>query len=77
LDATYYLQRNRIVCTKYNYSLDESVQNFSSFQGYLQLSQDGKHLSIILKKPIAAHVDENNYVEPDVWSKEAAQKQRD
>ena len=26
---------------KYNFCLDDSVQNFSSFEGYMQLSEDG------------------------------------
>jgi hypothetical protein len=28
-----YLTNNRINCVKYNYSLDEEVQNFSTFEG--------------------------------------------
>ena len=42
---------NRIRCFKYNYALEEIVQNFSSFQGFIKLSQDGESLNIINLKP--------------------------
>ena len=42
---------NRIRCFKYNYALEEIVQNFSSFQGFIKLSQDGEYLNIINLKP--------------------------
>lgn len=43
---------------KYNYSLEDIVQNFPSYDGYLQLSHDGKELIITCKKP----VDNQKYV---------------
>ena len=33
-----YLMDNKIKCFKYNYALEDIVQNFSSFQGYIKLS---------------------------------------
>lgn len=44
------LKEDRIKCTKYNYSLDSEVQKVCQFDGYLQLSQDGKMLNIFNKK---------------------------
>ena len=35
---------------KYNYSLDESVQNFSSFESYIRIQDD--ELEIFNKKPL-------------------------
>ena len=44
---------NRIDCTKYNYSLEKECQNFSTFDGQIQLSEDGKFLYIFNRKPVA------------------------
>ena len=41
-----------VKCTKYNYSLEEIVQNFSTYEGFIQLSEDSKKLIITCKKPI-------------------------
>ena len=46
------MKTNRFAAQKYNYALDKSVQNFSSYACYLQLSQDGKDLLILNKKII-------------------------
>lgn len=43
---------NRIDCVKYNYSLEKKVQNFSTFDGQIQLSEDGKYLYIYNRKPV-------------------------
>lgn len=43
---------NRIDCVKYNYSLEKEVQNFSTFDGQIQLSEDGKYLYIFNRKPV-------------------------
>ena len=40
----------KIKCVKYNYSLDSEVQSVGAFDGYLQLSKDGKFLNIYNKK---------------------------
>lgn len=37
---------------KFNYSLDNSVQNVGAFDAYIQLSKDGKFLNIYNKKII-------------------------
>lgn len=36
------LKRNKIPCFKYNYALDESVQNFSNYPATIQLSENEK-----------------------------------
>ena len=46
------LKNKRVKCHKYNHALDAIVQNFPCFAGYLQLSEDGKYLSLFNKKPI-------------------------
>lgn len=40
-----------IKCVKYNYSLEEEIQNHLQFDGTLQLSEDGQSLLIVNKKP--------------------------
>jgi len=60
LHATNFLQKNKIPCFKYNYSLDEEVQNFCSFPSYIQVSEDGEELIIINKKPTEKLVDYNS-----------------
>ena len=37
---------------KYNFTLDESIQNFTTYDGYIQLSSDGQELLITNKKVI-------------------------
>ena len=48
---TYFI-KNRIKCFKYNYALEDSVQNFTSFQGYFQLTEDGEEFKITNLKPV-------------------------
>ena len=43
----------RIKCYKYNYNIDEKVQNFRQFEAYLSLSKDGTQLIITNMKPIS------------------------
>lgn len=42
---------NKISCFKYNYAFEEVVQNFNSYQSYIQLSPDGEELIIVNRKP--------------------------
>mmetsp|Transcript_32321 Transcript_32321/g.49478 ORF Transcript_32321/g.49478 Transcript_32321/m.49478 type:complete len:118 (+) Transcript_32321:120-473(+) len=51
LTCEVYLHSHSIECFKYNYALEEIVQNFPCFQGYINLSEDSEYLSIIAKKP--------------------------
>ena len=46
-----YLQRNKINCYKYNYALEDTVQNYSRFKAYINLSTDSKTLRIFNLKP--------------------------
>ena len=46
------LQSRRMNCFKYNYALDSEVQNFTNFQSFLQLSEDGEELIITNRKPV-------------------------
>jgi hypothetical protein len=57
-----WMTNNRIDCVKYNYSLEEEVQNFSTFDGQIQLSDDAKFLYIFNRKPVAndLYVDERD-----------------
>ena len=43
--------KDPIKCVKYNYSLEEEIQNQLQFDGTIQLSEDGQELIIINKKP--------------------------
>ena len=56
---------------KYNYNLDEDIQTGSSFPALLQLSSDGKNITILNKKP-RAHQEEftidNPYEDRDHWN---------
>ena len=36
----HFMRDNQIKCFKYNYSLEEIVQNFATFQSFIQLSED-------------------------------------
>ena len=47
-----YLHRNSIECIKYNYALEDIVQNFGSFKAFINLSQDSRYLKITNLKPI-------------------------
>ena len=44
--------KTRIKCVKYNYSLEDEVQSVGAFDGFLQLSEDGKYLNIYNRKSI-------------------------
>ena len=48
----YFMMTNKINCFKYNYAFEEVVQNFNSYQSYIQLSSDGTELIITNRKPI-------------------------
>lgn len=43
---TQYIQRNKINCYKYNYSLETSVQNHLNFEATIELSADYDSLII-------------------------------
>lgn len=45
-------KNNKVSIKKYNYAIDDTVQNFSCFDGFLQLSEDEKYLIITNKKPV-------------------------
>lgn len=51
IHASTYLQKHKIRCFKYNYSLETEVQNFCQFSSYLFLSKNGEELMIYNKKP--------------------------
>lgn len=42
---------NKMHCFKYNYAFEEVVQNFNSYQSFIQLSPDGTELIITNRKP--------------------------
>jgi len=46
------LKYDKAKCYKYNQSIDQSVQNFASYEAILELSKDGTRLNITNKKPI-------------------------
>jgi len=50
------MKAQRIDCVKYNYSLDKEVQNHKSFDSHLQISEDGKILMIINRRPLENEV---------------------
>ena len=45
-------KKNKVIIKKYNYAIDDMVQNFSCFDAFLQLSEDEQHLIITNKKPV-------------------------
>ena len=47
---TSFFKNNKVIITKLNHSLDKSVQQFTQFDGYIQM-QDDDELIIMLKKP--------------------------
>ena len=53
LDCKSFLWENKVMCVKYNYTLDSEAQNVFSFDAILSLSKDGKSLAIRNKKPVA------------------------
>ena len=56
------MKATTIKCVKYNYSLDDGVQNFFQYDGLLNLSKDGKQLILTLKKYNEASI---HILEPD------------
>ena len=40
---------NKVKVIKYNYSLDEEVQNYNYYEAFVQLSMDEQHLIITNK----------------------------
>ena len=57
-ETTEWLVNNRIQCYKYNYSLDEEVQNFCCFDAFIDLQQNEIDINIINRKPL----EDNEYV---------------
>ena len=47
-----YFKTNKVNCFKYNYALEEIVQNFSIIESTIQLSQDGQSIALITRKPL-------------------------
>ena len=47
-----FLTTSHIRCFKFNYSLDEDVQNFNSYEAYIALSADHSQLIITNRKPV-------------------------
>ena len=45
-----YLNKTKIDCFKYNYALEDTVQNFGSFQSYIEIK--GEELIITNLKPV-------------------------
>lgn len=46
------LKEQPIKCMKYNYSLDAEIQNSLQFESIITVSEDGKKLKLINKKPV-------------------------
>ena len=55
-EITTWLYENKIDCVKYNYSLEDRVQNFTSYEATIELSRDFNELIITNHKPIANEV---------------------
>jgi len=45
------MKKTPLKCKKYNYSLDEVVQNFSYFDAFIKISNDEKEIIILNQKP--------------------------
>ena len=45
------MKNQRILCFKYNYSLDEGISDYPFCESYLSLSEDGEKILILNKKP--------------------------
>lgn len=56
--AERYLSSHKVVCKKYNSSLEETTQNCFNYPGYIQLIDNASVLLITIKKPIEG----NNYL---------------
>lgn len=52
LDIKEELTTRRIMGFKYNYSLQEVVQNFASFHMYIELNKEADYLYIYNRKPV-------------------------
>ena len=46
-----HFKQQKVSVIKYNYAVDDSVQNSSCFEAFLQLSEDEEFLMITNKKP--------------------------
>ena len=57
------LSENKIACCKYNYCLEEGIQNYKSQEAYLQVSKDYKYLYVVNRKPNIKEV----YVQGKHW----------
>ena len=51
LDLKEIFKKKRILCFKYNYSLEEIVQNFGSYQAIIEFNKKCDYLYIINRKP--------------------------
>ena len=51
IDIRSYLSKNKIDAFKYNYALDSVVQNFGTFECFIELSKDYKYIKITNRKP--------------------------
>ena len=51
VNITSKLKKHKIPCIKYNYSLDEETQDFTCYEGTIQLSEDGKVVHLTNLKP--------------------------
>jgi len=47
-----FLSSNKLSIVKLNHTLDTSIQTFTQYHGYFQLSKDASNLSIFNKKPL-------------------------
>ena len=47
-----YLTTNRLAGFKYNYSLNEEVQNFTSYHMFIEFDKSGEYINIINRIPI-------------------------
>ena len=47
-----YLVNNRLAGFKYNYSLNEEVQNFTSYHMFIEFDESGEYINIINRIPV-------------------------
>ena len=50
IDIEDYLSNNRIICFKYNYSLEKHVQRLESYPCLIELSKDCQYLTFLTKR---------------------------
>ena len=46
-----FLRTTKVECFKYNYALDDFVQNYKCYSSYIHLNQELDYLTIITRKP--------------------------